>query len=75
MPDTKKFSELRAQMSPEARAESSEMAKKMLAEMKKPLTIPGLCTQIEAMGGKLEIIARWPDGSFDTCDPVELSQV
>jgi hypothetical protein len=70
----KKFNELRAKISPEARARSEAMTKKVLAEMEKPLSISTLCAQIEAMGGKLEVVARWPDGSFDTCDLAELSQ-
>jgi len=49
---TKKFSELEAKMSPERRAEIDKKVKEALAEM--PLN--------EAMGGELEVIARFPDG-------------
>ena len=61
----KNFSELRAKMSPEAREKSRAMAEEMLIEMEKPLTINNLRRQVELMGGKLEIAARWPDGSCD----------
>ena len=71
----KKFSELEAKMSPEARLRAKLKAEKILAEMEKPPSISTLRAQIEAMGGKLEIAARWPDGSIDTCDPSELALI
>ena len=71
----KKFSELEAKMSPESIARSNAIVQILLTEMEKPLSVSTLCAQIEAMGGKLEVVARWPDGSFDTCDLAELSQV
>jgi DNA-binding transcriptional regulator YiaG len=90
----KKFSELRAQMSPEAQVRSDVKASQMIAEMalgelrrarglsqealaamlhvKQPsiakleqrtdMYISTLRTHIKAMGGELEIIARFPDG-------------
>ena len=51
---TKKFSELEAKMSPERRAKIAEKVKEALTEM--PLN--------EAMGGELEVIARFPDGDI-----------
>lgn len=92
---TKKFSALRAKMSPDAQKRSRERTEKMLAEMplqelrkarglsqktlaeilhvKQPsvaklehrtdMYISSLRNHIEAMGGELEITARFPDGS------------
>ena len=91
----KKFSELRARMSPESRSRAASRAQTLLAEM--PLTelrqarglsqkvladvlhvqqpaiaklekrtdmyLSTLRSHIEAMGGELEVIARFPDGS------------
>lgn len=91
----KKFSELRAQMSPEARARSTAKAEIMLQEMplqelrqarglsqkmladilkvqqpaiaklenRTDIYISTLRSHIEAMGGELEIIAKFPDGA------------
>lgn len=90
----KKFSELRAQMSPEARARAEAKAQVMLAEMplnelrqarglsqkmlaevlhvqqpsiakiekRTDMYISTLRSHIEAMGGELEVVARFPDG-------------
>ena len=91
----KKFSELRARMTPESRNRAAARAQTMLAEM--PLTelrqarglsqkvladvlhvqqpaiaklekrtdmyLSTLRSHIEAMGGELDVIARFPDGS------------
>jgi len=90
----KKFSELRAKMSPERRAKNAEMVKKALEEMplnelrnarglsqkmladtlhiqqpaiaklekRTDMYISTLRSHINAMGGDLDIIARFPDG-------------
>ncbi|MBS7351220.1 MAG: XRE family transcriptional regulator [Comamonas sp.] len=92
---TKKFAELRAQMSPESRARAKVKAQKMLAEMplnelrqarglsqkmlaqalqvqqpsiakmekRTDMYLSTLRSHIEAMGGKLEVVARFPDGA------------
>ena len=70
----KNFAELEAKMSPESKARSEAMAKILLSQTEKPLSVSTLCAQVEAMGGKLEVVARWPDGSFDTCNLAELAQ-
>ena len=44
----KKFVDLRAQMTPESQARAEAKAQAMLAE---------------AMGGQLEVVARFPDGA------------
>src|SRR3990170_2950609 len=91
----KKFSELRAGMSPTARAKAASKAKTMLAEMplnelrqarglsqkmlaevlhvqqpsiakiekRTDMYLSTLRSHIEAMGGELDVIARFPDGS------------
>ena len=91
----KKFAELRARMSPEARARSTQNAKALLAEMpldelrqarglsqrmlaeilhiqqpaiaklekRTDIYISTLRSHIEAMGGQLDVIARFPDGN------------
>lgn len=90
----KKFSQLRAKMSPEAQAEARTKAQKMLEEMplqelrvarglsqktlaeqlniqqpavaklekRTDMYISTLRNHIRAMGGELEIVARFPDG-------------
>jgi predicted XRE-type DNA-binding protein len=90
----KNFSELRAKMTPKARAQANELAQKMLAEMplhelrrarglsqkmlaetlhvqqpsvaklerRTDMYISTLRSHIEAMGGELEVIAKFPDG-------------
>lgn len=90
----KKFSELRAQMSPESRARAEVKAQGMLAEMplhelrqarglsqkmlaevlhvqqpsiakmekRTDMYLSTLRSHIEAMGGQLEVVARFPDG-------------
>ncbi|WP_109479002.1 XRE family transcriptional regulator [Paraburkholderia sp. C35] len=90
----RKYAELRAQMSPESRARSEALAKKLLAEMplhglrqarglsqdalakrlnvKQPsiakleqrtdMYISTLRDHIRALGGELEVIARFPEG-------------
>lgn len=91
---TRKYSELRAKMSPQARARARERAHAMLAEMplqelrlarglsqeslaaalkvrqasvsklerRTDMYISSLRAHIRAMGGELEIVARFPDG-------------
>lgn len=91
----KKFTELRAQMSPEALQRADERAEAMLAEMplhelrqarglsqkmlaevlhvqqpsiaklekRTDMYICTLRSHIEAMGGELEVVARFPDGA------------
>jgi ribosome-binding protein aMBF1 (putative translation factor) len=91
----KKFSELRAAMSDEARARSEQLANEMLTEMplhelrqarglsqqvlarllkvqqpaiaklerRTDMYISTLRSHIEAMGGELDIVARFPDGT------------
>ena len=91
---TRKFSELRAKISPERRAKIDEEVKKALAEMplnelrnarglsqkmlaealhiqqpaiarlekRTDMHISTLRSHIRAMGGELEVIARFPDG-------------
>jgi ribosome-binding protein aMBF1 (putative translation factor) len=91
----KKFSELRAKMSPESRERAEAKAKVMLAEMplnelrqarglsqvmlakvlnvqqpsiakmehRTDMYISTLRSHIEAMGGMLDIVARFPDGN------------
>lgn len=92
---SKKFSELRAQMSPEARQRADAHAEAMLAEMplnelrqarglsqkmlaevlhvqqpsiakiekRTDMYLSTLRSHIEAMGGELEVVARFPDGA------------
>ena len=91
----RKFSELRAQMSPKSQARAEAKARGMLAEMplnelrqarglsqkmlaevlhvqqpsiakiekRTDMYISTLRSHIEAMGGQLEVVARFPDGS------------
>jgi DNA-binding XRE family transcriptional regulator len=100
----KKFSELRAAMSPEARAKASELAQTMLNEMplhelrqarglsqkmlaevlhvqqpsiakmekRTDMYLSTLRSHIQAMGGELEIIARFPDGAVKISNFAEL---
>jgi DNA-binding XRE family transcriptional regulator len=101
----KKFSELRAKMSPESRARSKARAQTLLAEMplnelrqargmsqvelanllhvqqpsiaklekRADMYISTLRNHIEAMGGELEIVARFPDGAVRIRNFAELS--
>jgi Holliday junction resolvase-like predicted endonuclease len=64
----KKFSELRAVMSPAAQQQTNKNAKAMLSEM----PLHSLCRRIEAMGGELDIIARFPDGTVKINNFTEL---
>lgn len=72
----KKFSDLRARMTPEARARAEAKAQAMLAEVlhvqqpsvakiekRTDMYISTLRSHIEAMGGQLEVVARFPDGT------------
>ena len=103
----KKFSELRAQMSPESRARAEAVAEAMLAEMplnelrqarglsqkmlaemlhvqqpsiakiekRTDMYLSTLRSHIEAMGGQLEVIARFPDGAVKISNFSELDKV
>lgn len=103
----KKFAELRAQMSPQARAQAEEKASAMLAEMplnelrqarglsqkmlaevlhvqqpsiakiekRTDMYISTLRSHIEAMGGQLEVIAKFPDGTVKISNFSELGKV
>ena len=70
----KNFSELRAKMSPESKVYINETVKKILAE-KTPLDIAALRSQVEAMGGQLEIVVRFPDGAVNTFNLAEYSKI
>jgi len=86
----KKFSDLRAKMTPEAQKRAAAMAQTMLAEMRQArglsqkmlaevlqvqqpsiakiekrtdMYLSTLRSHIEAMGGELDIVARFPDGT------------
>jgi len=103
---TKKFSELRARMSPESRARAKSKAQAMLVEMplfelrqarglsqktladilhvqqpsiaklekRTDMYLSTLRNHIEAMGGQLDIIARFPDGSVKISNFSELGK-
>lgn len=103
----KKFAELRAKMSPEARAHAEAKASAMLAEMplnelrqarglsqkmlaevlhvqqpsiakiekRTDMYISTLRSHIEAMGGQLEVIAKFPDGVVKISNFSELDKV
>lgn len=64
----KKFSVLRAAMSPAAQQQVNKKAKDMLSEMP-PHT---LCRHIEAMGGELDIIDSFSDGTVQISNFTEL---
>jgi predicted transcriptional regulator len=100
----KKFSELRAKMSPESRARAEVKVKILLAEMplnelrqarglsqkmlaevlhvqqpsiakiekRTDMYISTLRSHIEAMGGQLEVVARFPDGVVKISNFAEL---
>ena len=102
----RKFSELRATMTPEARAMGNKMAKEMIAEMplnelrqarglsqkmlaevlhvqqpsiaklekRTDMYLSTLRSHIEAMGGELDVIARFPDGAVKISNFGELGQ-
>lgn len=104
---TKKFSELRARLSPEARSRADVKTKAMLAEM--PLNelrqardlsqkvlaeilhvqqpsiakmekhadmyLSTLRSHVEAMGGRLEIVAQFPDGTVKISNFSELGKI
>ena len=103
----KKFAELRAKMSPEARAQAEEKANAMLAEMplnelrqarglsqkmlaevlhvqqpsiakiekRTDMYISTLRSHIEAMGGQLEVVAKFPDGAVKISNFSELGKI
>ena len=100
----KKFSDLRARMTPESQARAEAMAQAMLAEMplnelrqarglsqkmlaevlnvqqpsiakmekRTDMYLSTLRSHIEAMGGELDIIARFPDGTVKISNFTEL---
>jgi transcriptional regulator with XRE-family HTH domain len=102
----KRFSELRARMSPESRARAESKAQAMLAEMplnelrqarglsqktlaellnvqqpsiakmekRTDMYLSTLRSHIEAMGGELEVIARFPDGAVRISNFSELDE-
>ena len=102
----KKFTELRAQMSPESRARADAKAQAMLAEMplnelrqarglsqkmlaevlhvqqpsiakiekRTDMYISTLRSHIEAMGGVLDVVARFPDGAVKISNFSELDK-
>ena len=102
----KKFSELAAKMSPQAREKAHKMAQEMLAEMplnelrqarglsqkklaevlhvqqpsiaklerRTDMYLSTLRSHIEAMGGELDVIARFPDGAVKISNFTELGQ-
>ncbi len=102
----RKFSDLRAQMSPEARTRAESKARAMLAEMplnelrqarglsqkmlaevlhvqqpsiaklekRADMYISTLRSHIEAMGGELEVVARFPDGAVKISNFSELGK-
>lgn len=102
----KKFSELAAKMSPQAREKAHKMAQEMLAEMplnelrqarglsqkklaeilhvqqpsiaklerRTDMYLSTLRSHIEAMGGELDVIARFPDGAVKISNFAELGQ-
>ena len=102
----KKFSELSAAMTPEARSMANQIAKEMLAEMplnelrqarglsqkklaeilhvqqpsiaklerRTDMYLSTLRSHIEAMGGELDVIARFPDGAVKISNFTELGQ-
>lgn len=101
---TKKFSELRARMTPDAQLRAETKAKQLLAEMplnelrqargltqkvlaevlhvqqpsiakiekRTDMYLSTLRSHIKAMGGELDIIARFPDGSVKISNFSEL---
>lgn len=102
----RKFSDLRAKMSPESRARAESKAQALLAEMplnelrqarglsqkmlaevlhvqqpsiaklekRADMYISTLRSHIEAMGGELEVVARFPDGAVKISNFSELEK-
>lgn len=103
----RKFSELRARLSPEARSRAEAKAQAMLAEMplnelrqarglsqkmlaevlkvqqpaiaklekRTDMYLSTLRSHIEAMGGELEVVARFPDGAVKISNFSDLEKV
>lgn len=103
---TKKFSELRSLMSPQAQARAEKKTREMLAEMplnelrqarglsqkmlaevlhiqqpaiakiekRTDMYLSTIRSHIEAMGGQLEVVARFPDGSVKITNFVDLDR-
>lgn len=103
----KKFSDLRAQMTPAAQAQATAKAQEMLAEMplhelrqarglsqkmlaevlhvqqpsiaklerRTDMYLSTLRSHIEAMGGQLEVVARFPDGAVKISNFSDLDTV
>jgi DNA-binding XRE family transcriptional regulator len=102
----KKFSELRARMSPESRARAAAKTQTMLAEMplnelrqarglsqkaladilhvqqpsiakmekRADMYLSTLRSHIEAMGGRLEVVAQFPDGAVKISNFSEIGE-
>ena len=83
----KKFDALREKMSPEARARVEARAQGMLSEVlhvqrqaiakmekRTDMYISTLRSHIEAMGGQLEVIARFPDGAVKISNFADLDE-
>lgn len=103
----KKFSDLRAKMTPDAQARSTAKAQEMLAEMplyelrqarglsqkvlaevlhvqqpsiaklerRTDMYLSTLRSHIKAMGGELEVVARFPDGAVKITNFAEIDDV
>ncbi|MFM7331954.1 MAG: XRE family transcriptional regulator [Brachymonas sp.] len=103
----KKFSELRAKMTPAARAQAAQQTQTMLTEMplhelrrarglsqkmlaealhvqqpsvakmerRTDMYISTLRSHIEAMGGELEVVAKFPDGMVKINNFAELADI
>ena len=70
----KNFSELRAKMSPESIARSNAIVQILSAEMEKPFGVSRLRDTVASVGGKLQMMIRWPDGSLSECNLAELME-
>ena len=84
----KKFSDLRAKMKPEAQKRATAMAQTMLAELlqvqqpsiakiekRTDMHLSTLRSRIEAMGGELDVVARFPDGTVNISNFSDLGKV
>ena len=84
----KKFSDLRAKMKPEAQKRATAMAQTMLAELlqvqqpsiakiekRTDMHLSTLRSHIETMGGELDVVARFPDGTVNISNFSDLGKV
>jgi len=84
----KKFSDLRAKMKPEAQKRAAAMAQTMLAELlqvqqpsiakiekRTDMHLSTLRSRIEALGGELNVVARFPDGTVNISNFSDLGKV